>query len=915
MFGRRLGVLSFVFVAGGVCILVRLSWVQFVIDDEIRERAVRAGRKVVILPAARGAVRSGDGRLLARDRAAFDLRFVPSTFRERSLLHAVVDAWVLLGDEPIVRGPRSRLDGATSVDELRVRTMQTPPWIVERLLELSASRARRSSEVLRKRGAVLCLADGGDLVRHSNELTYRLRQALGVIRGHGIAFQRKDLLDLRAKRRLSLGEALDVDAAAVAERLVREIRIVAEVGAGVGFATPRETWDRIHALMAAERGWMSRRRMAEICDKACQETFGRANPSPKTIGAERYLEAARHLELPFPDTRGGRLRAWRQLTAAGTIVAGGLPLPALGEDLPDESVAAEVADQIPDDVLARADAAGLRDVSPARFRDAWFERKRRDTDYREEDHITPRRERDLRNRDRGGRDFLFGVGATEGVMNRVVGPGSLRELGFRVTPGFVRDTSVLDTEDAALRRLVGTVSRSERRGVHGIEYALRERLRGQDGRALVDRRGDVEIVRPPVHGQDVALSMSVSLSQRLASLLPKTWPSAIAIVDVRTGGIVGMASSPPERAGRDSAAIRRELETERTVLRRARRRLRELGSNADAWILQQLARGRSATEGSAAEVLERQVLRGVLENGSAWIEPRLDQISVIASREPGWHRAYEPPGQVPPGSVFKVLAVISGLENGVIDATSSFDCIDNKRRRHQGCKNHGTGIGPVRALEQSCNEFCYLVGRKLGSSKLLDLYDRLGLFDPIPGLLAASRAGYRTRLLGNDPANLAIGGGDLSCPPVRAAGIAASLARGQVVHPWLCRKDGFEPIGERFISPAHLEIVHAGMRAVCAGSRGTARGVQGARRLRIAAKTGTADHKAPRIGRLGKVVEAWFVGFAPHDTPRYAFAVVMNAMPMEHRMADNDEIAGRHVAPLAVKALEAVAEMTGERWW
>jgi penicillin-binding protein 2 len=72
--------------------------------------------------------------------------------------------------------------------------------------------------------------------------------------------------------------------------------------------------------------------------------------------------------------------------------------------------------------------------------------------------------------------------------------------------------------------------------------------------------------------------------------------------------------------------------------------------------------------------------------------------------------------------------------------------------------------------------------------------------------------------------------------------------------------------------------------------------VKGIHELRIAGKTGTAALSA-RSGAWSKVNTSWFAGFAPHNKPRFAFAV------MVHRAATSGADAA---APLAVAMLKAL---------
>ena len=201
------------------------------------------------------------------------------------------------------------------------------------------------------------------------------------------------------------------------------------------------------------------------------------------------------------------------------------------------------------------------------------------------------------------------------------------------------------------------------------------------------------------------------------------------------------------------------------------------------------------------------------------------------------------------------------------------------------------------------------MGDRLGAQRLVAAYERLGLFEPIPGLPVQRPS--KGLLMGAHCRNLAIGGGSLHCTPIRAAGLAASIARGRVVRPWVAGPP--LPVGDALVPPGSewmLALVREGMRGVC-GPSGTARKhATDLQRLRIAAKTGTADH--PGAGGR-QVHEAWFVGYAPLDDPRLAFAVVLpNARADEPGFKG---VVGADAAPYAVRALEICAEALGVRWW
>ncbi|NRA96848.1 MAG: hypothetical protein HRU14_11645 [Planctomycetes bacterium] len=900
-----MGFLLLVFLGGACVIMLRLWWVQFLAAEDIQRRALISRAVHIELPAVRGAIMAADGRVLARDRASFRVQVIPSTFRERALLHALVDLEVLLGSGPGQRQGRDVDGGRRDLYELREDARSAPRSFVRRVLGLPASRTRsvRMTDV----GRVLCEEAGGDLIRAPSEMMYRLRQCLGVVQGRGLAFRRMDLSRIRA-REGSVGDALETSIEEVARRLESELRVIEEVGESIGHETPYDTWTALDDLVRREIRWVNRYRDAEAVALLSLAKFGSPVLEPGKVPASEYLEVARALDLAFADGPRSRDVAWRSLQAADALLGGRLPDPSLGAfDAVDESPGSRSTEN----ALERADAAGLRDMDPERVRREWYRRKRDGGDAGA--ILSSRQARDIRNRHRGGRAFVLGVGASAKVAARVIGPGRLQGIGFRLVPGFVRDEAVHRDLPAFVQQMIGQVTRRGRKGRFGAEASLDRRLAGEPGVASVDRDGGMTLKKSPADGKDITLSFSVDVLNRLQKNVippgvPPDTPFGLAVVDVRTGAVVGLASGPTPLDADALREVRSDAEEERRAIAFARAMVQKMERGE---ILQHLAFLAERKDPTRRERTRKFVLDRVARFGPDWLVERSRELNVADAESAAWHRGYELPGHCPPGSVFKALTILLGLSEGEIDETTTFDCgPETKTRQLHTCKGHGRALGVARALEKSCNEFCYQVGRRVGTERLLAFYERLGFFDPVPGLPV--QPAHREPLVGADPQNLAIGGASLHCVPVRAAGLAASIARGRVVRPWVAPLNR-PSVDEEVISLGSepmLRLVREGMQRVC-GPGGTARRhADELQRLGVAAKTGTADHTGP--GGF-EVHEAWFVGFAPADDPRLAFAVVLPNARADQR--DLKGVVGADGAPYAVRALEICADAMGIRWW
>ena len=85
----------------------------------------------------------------------------------------------------------------------------------------------------------------------------------------------------------------------------------------------------------------------------------------------------------------------------------------------------------------------------------------------------------------------------------------------------------------------------------------------------------------------------------------------------------------------------------------------------------------------------------------------------------------------PPGSTFKVILALAGLQEGVIDENTTHNCkgsLKLGRRRFYCAKRHGHGeMNIVQAIEESCNVFFYKLGMDLGIEKIAEYGRSLGI--------------------------------------------------------------------------------------------------------------------------------------------------------------------------------------------
>jgi penicillin-binding protein 2 len=254
-------------------------------------------------------------------------------------------------------------------------------------------------------------------------------------------------------------------------------------------------------------------------------------------------------------------------------------------------------------------------------------------------------------------------------------------------------------------------------------------------------------------------------------------------------------------------------------------------------------------------------------------------------------------GVYPPGSTFKVVTALAGLNAGVITPEERMNCPGGYvfgRRRFRCWKRHGGGIDVHQAIKQSCDVYFYETVRRVGIDRLaaiarglgLDRTYDCGLAGQKKGIIpdtAWKRATLRQPWYPGETISCGIGQGYVATTPLQLAVMTARIATGRAVLPRLVASAEVEPAPLLNIDPLHLEMVRAGMVAVVNEPGGTA--VRSALKLpdlpdmQMAGKTGTSQVISARNQHLLKGWEgethALFIAFAPASEPRYAAACVV----------------------------------------
>lgn len=264
-------------------------------------------------------------------------------------------------------------------------------------------------------------------------------------------------------------------------------------------------------------------------------------------------------------------------------------------------------------------------------------------------------------------------------------------------------------------------------------------------------------------------------------------------------------------------------------------------------------------------------------------------------RRPLFNRAVTSPQ--PPGSTFKLLNGLIGLQEGVLKPHYRYTCNMGYRSGNikMGCHEHRSPLDLEFAIATSCNAyFCnvyrnILENKKYKSSKegyevWREYVESFGFGNRLESDVTGERRGtlmersyydklYRKSWNALTVLSVSIGQGELQCTTLQLANFAATIAnRGHYFTPHLVKEiEGQDSIDIKYRTPhytkvdrAHFETIIKGMwRGV--NRDGTCRGayLEG---LDVCGKTGTAQNP------LGED-HSTFISFAPRNNPKIAIAV------------------------------------------
>ncbi len=256
----------------------------------------------------------------------------------------------------------------------------------------------------------------------------------------------------------------------------------------------------------------------------------------------------------------------------------------------------------------------------------------------------------------------------------------------------------------------------------------------------------------------------------------------------------------------------------------------------------------------------------------------------------------------PPGSPFKVINALIGLQENVVTTNDKFTCAHGYRygNRKMGCHSHKSPADMNLGIYESCNAYFANVYRRI-----MDKYDtpaegmdiwsnhvksfglgnylgydlRVGQPGKIPDAETYNRAYGKNRWYTTFTLSNAIGQGEVLATPIQLANMAAAIGnRGYYYTPHIIKKIENDTIDSKYTTPNHTTIDKQNFEPVIQGmydvyNKGTAKYLQ-VPGIEICGKTGTAENFTRIDGVKTQLTDhSIFVAFAPKDNPKIAIAV------------------------------------------
>ncbi len=251
--------------------------------------------------------------------------------------------------------------------------------------------------------------------------------------------------------------------------------------------------------------------------------------------------------------------------------------------------------------------------------------------------------------------------------------------------------------------------------------------------------------------------------------------------------------------------------------------------------------------------------------------------------------------QYSPGSTFKILQALIGLQEGVITKHTQYPCNAQTSTPIKCTHNHGNPVNLEEAIEQSCNPYFWALYRDLLQQdgyqdghtlfkkhyeKWRDIVVSFGLGSKFENTDIREQAkgyipttAFYNKTYGSKGwkaitiRSLSIGQGEILVTPLQLANQAAAIAnKGYYITPHFNKHDSMKlDVHNTLVDSKYFNAVHQGMSRVMTEGTGRRYNVP---ELHICGKTGTVQNPHGDDHAL-------FIGFAPKDDPKIAVAVAV----------------------------------------
>ena len=251
--------------------------------------------------------------------------------------------------------------------------------------------------------------------------------------------------------------------------------------------------------------------------------------------------------------------------------------------------------------------------------------------------------------------------------------------------------------------------------------------------------------------------------------------------------------------------------------------------------------------------------------------------------------------QYAPGSTFKIIQALAGLQEGIITTHTKYPCNGPGSSPVKCTHNHGSPVSLEEGIEQSCNPYFWALYRDMlqqdgyddghthfkehyqawreivASFGLGEKFTNTDIREQAKGYLPTTE--FYNRIYGQKGwkaitiRSLSIGQGEILVTPLQLANQAAAIAnKGYYITPHFNRNDSMKSDTHQVLVDEELfDVVHRGMARVMTDGTGRWYNLP---ELQICGKTGTVQNPHGDDHAL-------FIAFAPMDNPKIAVAVAV----------------------------------------